>query len=346
MVSSPLLICASRSDMSCSRPFFLSSEMSNWSSQYAFLASSSVWSVLSSAISPSIILMIFSKPIWPPCRAIWTKSTPGSLLFKELRVCSARWRTFFVLVCTCMKLLAAGNVFLKSSRASSSLSILIVSVKATSSALDIFLNSSHSLVFAAQFSSKFAKKAWSSAKLSLVFSRSFSCCAIATPNSPISTLFVSMDLVREAISFFFAATRPSKSATDVFSASVMSASSASISSLMVLRMPTISPLLGTYPFWWPAMRKDVRRSRSEGLILMLDMVRRRRVEAPDVCRKAPAMPDSIAGIALLSAAMLVFRSLDSLPNFSAWDARSASAFAICSLASSRPVCAFFSPISV
>mmetsp|Transcript_21619 Transcript_21619/g.37050 ORF Transcript_21619/g.37050 Transcript_21619/m.37050 type:complete len:347 (+) Transcript_21619:629-1669(+) len=346
MVSSPLLICASRSDMSCSRPFFLSSEMSNWSSQYAFLASSWAWSFLSSAMSASIILMILSKPIWPPCRAIWTKSTPGSLLCRELRVCSARWRTLFVLACTCIKLLAAGRVFLKSSSASSSLSMVIVSLNATSSSLDIFLNSSHSFVFAAQFSSKFAKKAWSSAKLSLVFSRSFSCCAMATPSSPINTLFVSMDLVREAISFFFAATRPSKSATDVFSASVMSASSASISSLMVLRMPTISPLLGTYPFWWPAMRKDVRRSRSEGLILMLDMVRRRRVEAPDVCRKAPAMPDSIAGIALLSAAMLVFRSLDSLPNFSAWDARSASAFAICSLASSRPVCAFFSPISV
>mmetsp|Transcript_167119 Transcript_167119/g.295892 ORF Transcript_167119/g.295892 Transcript_167119/m.295892 type:complete len:292 (-) Transcript_167119:457-1332(-) len=291
--------------------------MSNWSSQYDFLASSSAWSFLSSAMSASIILMILSKPIWPPCRAIWTKSTPGSLLCRELRVCSARWRTLFVLVCTCMKLLAAGRVFLKSSSASSSLSMVIVSVKATSSSLDIFLNSSHSFVFAAQFSSKFAKKAWSSAKLSLVFSRSFSCCAIATPNSPMSTLFVSMDLVREAISFFFAATRPSKSATDVFSASVMSASSADISSLIVLRMPTISPLLGTYPSCWSTMRKDERRSRSEGLMSMLDSVRRRRVAAPDVWRKAPDMPDSIAGIALPKAAMFVSKSLDSLENFSA-----------------------------
>mmetsp|Transcript_94908 Transcript_94908/g.173913 ORF Transcript_94908/g.173913 Transcript_94908/m.173913 type:complete len:318 (-) Transcript_94908:470-1423(-) len=317
MASSPLLICASRSDMSCSRPFFLSSEMSNWSSQYPFLASSSVWSFLSSAIKPSIILIIFSKPIWPPCRAIWMKSKLGSLLFKALRLCNARWRTTFVVVCTCMKLAAAGNVFLKSSKESSDVSILIVSANATSSSFDIFVNSSHSFVFAAQFSSKFAKKLWSSAKLSLVFSRSFSCCAMDTPSSPIRTLLVSMALVREAISFFFAATRPSKSEIAPFSASEISASSAVISSLIVLRMPVISPLLGTYPSCWPTMRKDERRSRSEGLMSMLDMVRRRRVAAPDVCRNAPDMPDSIAGIAFLNAAMFVFKSPDSLANVSA-----------------------------
>mmetsp|Transcript_114835 Transcript_114835/g.203434 ORF Transcript_114835/g.203434 Transcript_114835/m.203434 type:complete len:357 (-) Transcript_114835:455-1525(-) len=317
ITSSPSLMLLSKSDMSCSRPFFLSSAMSNWSSQYAFLASSSAWSFLSSAISASIILTILSKPIWPPCRAIWMKSKLGSLLFKALRLCNARWRTTLVVVCTCMKLAAAGNVFLKSSKESSDVSILIVSANATRSPFDIFWNSSHSFVFAAQFSSRFAKKLWSSAKLSLVFSRSFSCCAMDTPSSPISTLLVSMALVREAISFFFAATRPSKSEIAPFSASVISASSAVISSLIVLRMPVISPLLGTYPSCWPTMRKDERRSRSEGLMSMLDMVRRRRVAAPDVCRNAPDMPDSIAGIALLNAAMFVFRSPDSLANVSA-----------------------------
>mmetsp|Transcript_76807 Transcript_76807/g.132896 ORF Transcript_76807/g.132896 Transcript_76807/m.132896 type:complete len:205 (-) Transcript_76807:274-888(-) len=169
---------------------------------------------------------------------------------------------------------------------------------------------------------------------------------MATPNLPMSTLLASMALVNEAISAFFAAMRPSKLEIAPFSIPVMSASSCSISSFMVLRMPVISPLWGTYPPWLLIARKEVRISRSDELMSTLDSEMRRRADAPGVCKKAPAMPDSMAGIALLSAAMFVFKSLDSFAKVAASDARSFSAFAIAALASSRPIFAFFSSASV
>merc|ERR1719460_3450369 len=64
----------------------------------------------------------------------------------------------FLLTCTCTKLLLAeGNVFLKSSSASSSLSTLMVSASATISLASISLYAAHSAFLSSQFLSRSAK---------------------------------------------------------------------------------------------------------------------------------------------------------------------------------------------
>mmetsp|Transcript_62081 Transcript_62081/g.113995 ORF Transcript_62081/g.113995 Transcript_62081/m.113995 type:complete len:221 (-) Transcript_62081:409-1071(-) len=213
----------------------------------------------------------------------------------------------FVLTWICMKLLAPGRVFLKSSSASSSLRNLMVSAMAATSSADAFEYSSQATFLSAHSFSMLPESALSSASCSSVSSRSFFMFAISTAVSPLRTDFSSICAVREAISFFFAATKDSYSARAVSSSVMVSFRSFSISSFICLRIPTISPLFGAYESVSPSSRKLVSRSRSASFMSMLTESFRS-VEAPAVCRNDPAMPDSIAGIALLRAAMLAFKS--------------------------------------
>mmetsp|Transcript_39508 Transcript_39508/g.88427 ORF Transcript_39508/g.88427 Transcript_39508/m.88427 type:complete len:220 (+) Transcript_39508:710-1369(+) len=137
----------------------LSSVVSNCPSQYSFLWSSSSCSWPKTATRSSMSVKTFSKLTFLPVRATVMRSkaarlecTAGafwmslSAFFRMSRLLASIWTK-----------LGLGKVFLKSSRASSSFKILIVSAMATFSSALIFSISSHSLSFAAQFSSMSAR---------------------------------------------------------------------------------------------------------------------------------------------------------------------------------------------
>mmetsp|Transcript_76648 Transcript_76648/g.121029 ORF Transcript_76648/g.121029 Transcript_76648/m.121029 type:complete len:267 (-) Transcript_76648:652-1452(-) len=249
--SSASAIALLTSEISHSRPFFLSSDLSSSAKQYSFLSVSTLCSFLRSTTSSSIILIILSKPILPPRMASSIKSRRGSFFWLaawiDFKAESARCRITPAVTFICNRLLAAaddGRVFLKSSSASSSLSTFIVSAKATNSIASVFLYSAHSAFFAAQFASKSARNFLSSASASFVSSKSFSSSASFTPSSPIRIVLDSIALMSALISFFFAAMRESKSAIALSSTEVASAKSFSISSFNCFNIPNMSPLLG------------------------------------------------------------------------------------------------------
>mmetsp|Transcript_158220 Transcript_158220/g.274798 ORF Transcript_158220/g.274798 Transcript_158220/m.274798 type:complete len:201 (+) Transcript_158220:1044-1646(+) len=198
----------------------------------------------------SIIFSTLSKFTFLPWSATAMKSSSGrwppawcfaSAIWARARFCCEITLTF-----TCTRALAPGSVFLKSSKASSSFKILIVSANATCSSARTFMFASCSSFFVAQSVSKSARNFWSSAKAFSVSLKSPFICTISTPSSPTRTVFVSMAAVRAAISFSLAAISSSYALIDAASAASASASPFAIVSFICFRMPVISPPCGAY----------------------------------------------------------------------------------------------------
>mmetsp|Transcript_1788 Transcript_1788/g.4571 ORF Transcript_1788/g.4571 Transcript_1788/m.4571 type:complete len:222 (+) Transcript_1788:920-1585(+) len=193
-----------------SRDFFLSSDPSNWSSQYSFLCSSSSCSSFNMTTISSIILMTFSSPNFLPWIASATKSRSplGNLpCASRMRARARARRTAEALPPSCAKLAldGPGSVFLNSSRASSSFRILIVSAMASSSSWRVFWRSSHSAAFEPQLFCRSAMNFWSSTSCAWVSVRSFSIWTISTANWPTRWVFDSMLSVKAFTSFALAA---------------------------------------------------------------------------------------------------------------------------------------------
>mmetsp|Transcript_12389 Transcript_12389/g.24981 ORF Transcript_12389/g.24981 Transcript_12389/m.24981 type:complete len:301 (-) Transcript_12389:394-1296(-) len=278
-------IAASKSETLRSNSFFLSSLVSRVFSQYSFFESSSACSCFKVATMPSIMARTFSKPIFLPRRARKMASSFGRLdgnsVFKlAARAARALARKLAAPTWTCMKLaLALGNVALKSSRASSSLSTLIVSAKATSSSARNLLRSSHSFAFLSQSSFKLDENCLSASSASLVSPKSFFICAMDTPSSPILAVLVSMASDRKAFSFFLAAMSSSNERMAASSASDASLRLPPISSCNSLRIPTICPLCGEYSESDLLDRKARMVWRSSSLMSRLSEVSLRRTSA-------------------------------------------------------------------
>mmetsp|Transcript_14825 Transcript_14825/g.33355 ORF Transcript_14825/g.33355 Transcript_14825/m.33355 type:complete len:351 (-) Transcript_14825:375-1427(-) len=324
----------SRSDSVFSKAFFSSSAVSKSFAQVAFLVSSSTCSFFSRATISSIMVKTFSKPTFLPLKASMRKFN-WLLCAGSARNTERAWlETSFEVTCTCTKLLAGlGSVFLKSSSASSSLRILMVSASASFSSARFFSIASHSLSLVAQFSSMSAKNFWSSAKASSVSSKSLVFSAISTPNLPTRAVFSSIAFVCAANSFSFAAFSSAWFFWAASSASVISAKSFSISSFITFKMPTICPL--AYPLLEPWSRKDMSMSRSALAKFAEFTARRRTACAEPVCKKEP-MPVEIASMALVNASMLAVSSADSFVNSAASFSRIDSELAMASAASFRP----------
>mmetsp|Transcript_51375 Transcript_51375/g.116742 ORF Transcript_51375/g.116742 Transcript_51375/m.116742 type:complete len:228 (-) Transcript_51375:832-1515(-) len=135
---------------------FSSSVLSISASQKAFFWSSSSCSFFREATILSTSSITFSKPPFLPCRAIRITSTLTER--GSFRNCSLIFpRASLSLVRTCNRL-GEGRVFLKSSKASSEFSSLMVSAIATSSWARVPLASSCSFAFVLQSSAKPDKK--------------------------------------------------------------------------------------------------------------------------------------------------------------------------------------------
>mmetsp|Transcript_99490 Transcript_99490/g.319253 ORF Transcript_99490/g.319253 Transcript_99490/m.319253 type:complete len:263 (+) Transcript_99490:916-1704(+) len=235
------------SAMDCSSAFCLSSYSSSCASQYCFFDSSPDCSAFKFRIISSIMVMTLPKPGALPCRASAMRSSSGLLCILAAAWISARARAFCeaTVTCTCMKLaLEPGSVFLKRSRASSSLRTLMVSERATNSSARVILMASHSPDLVLQLVSSSARKVSSTARASLVSSMSFANSATSMPSRPMRSISTSICPCRVATSFFFAAIRASKFVVAAVSESVESARSFDISSPIVFKMPVISPLAG------------------------------------------------------------------------------------------------------
>mmetsp|Transcript_25619 Transcript_25619/g.65097 ORF Transcript_25619/g.65097 Transcript_25619/m.65097 type:complete len:227 (-) Transcript_25619:532-1212(-) len=198
----------SESAMDCSCCFCLSSDSSNWASQYSFLLSSPSCSFFKFTTISSTMVITFSKPAVLPWRAKEIKSNSGLFDFFAAAWINAKARAFCdaTVTCTCIKLeLAPGKVFLKSSSASSSLSTLMVSARATNSSERVFLISSHSAVLEPQLVSSSIANLVSALSEALVSSKSFFIPAISTPRSPTLVISASICSVTVATSFCLAA---------------------------------------------------------------------------------------------------------------------------------------------
>mmetsp|Transcript_75455 Transcript_75455/g.117962 ORF Transcript_75455/g.117962 Transcript_75455/m.117962 type:complete len:257 (+) Transcript_75455:796-1566(+) len=233
---------ASKSEIDFSKLFLLSSAVSSSFPQYSFLLSSSVCSVLRVITISSIILITLSKPIFLPWMASAMKSRWWRSNFAEL--CTLRInanafaRRVVELTFTCMKL-ELGKVFLNNSKASSSLRIFIVSARAKSSSFRVLTITSHSSALVLQFFSRSARNFLSSRRAAPVSPKSFFISTISTANSPARCIFSSMAFVNAFTSFVLAEMSSSYAFIAASSAAFSSAKSASISSCIVLRIPTI-----------------------------------------------------------------------------------------------------------
>mmetsp|Transcript_19696 Transcript_19696/g.52245 ORF Transcript_19696/g.52245 Transcript_19696/m.52245 type:complete len:274 (-) Transcript_19696:651-1472(-) len=246
MFSSALAIAVSVSAATCSSSFFLSSVESNVDRQYSFLSASSSPSFFKAPTISSIMEMTFSKPIFLPRRASTRKPRRACLGFAwraRCRRATARDRRSALCTFTCSRLaLGAGSVFLKSSRASSSFKILIVSARARSSSLRVFTRASYSASFVEHPAFRSASSFLSSRRLPAASSRSAFICTMDTPSSPTRASFCSMEAVSTPISFFFAATSASCSLTAAASASSAAFSDFMKSSPICFSIPVTSPL--------------------------------------------------------------------------------------------------------
>mmetsp|Transcript_5108 Transcript_5108/g.11327 ORF Transcript_5108/g.11327 Transcript_5108/m.11327 type:complete len:256 (-) Transcript_5108:13-780(-) len=215
----------------------------------------------------------------------------------------------------------------------------MVSEIATSSSARSLEMLSHSASLDLQLASMSARNFLSSASASSVSSRSWDISAMLTPSLPMRVLFSSMAAVCAAISFFFAAMSASALALASASWPWLAAKLFSISSLICFKMPTISPLCGTYS---AVFSKKEESSCWSSLLMLSDWTSMRfRSLAAWVCKKLPPMPELTAVMALPKAAMLAERSASSLVNSPLSLERSASAEAIAANASSRPAFASF-----
>mmetsp|Transcript_18949 Transcript_18949/g.40751 ORF Transcript_18949/g.40751 Transcript_18949/m.40751 type:complete len:256 (+) Transcript_18949:1398-2165(+) len=209
----------------------------------------------------------------------------------------------------------------------------MVSANATSSSPRVLTSSSCVAFLVAQFFSKSAKNFLSSSRVSEVSPRSFFKVAISRPSAPERSSFASMAFESAATSFFFAAVSSSKDFTAASSVAMASFWEANISSLMVLRMPTISPLAGAYSE--SLERKERRVCRSSSSRSLLPATRRRKVDAAVVCKKLPLMPPSKAAMALSSATKLALLSPKRASKAAFSFSRSAVASAMAVLQASR-----------
>mmetsp|Transcript_54959 Transcript_54959/g.141704 ORF Transcript_54959/g.141704 Transcript_54959/m.141704 type:complete len:235 (-) Transcript_54959:546-1250(-) len=216
MASLTSSMAISASETVRSKPFFLSSAVSIWPLQYSFFCASSWCSRLRTSTMLSIILSTLSKPPLPaallPEMAIIKRSRAECSFAPAWRL--NPWMIFRawsrllaapVAVCKKLALLALGIVFLKRSRASSSLSTLMVSAMATISSPRVLVRSSQSAPFVEQPFSSSARNFWSAMRDSSASVSSFLSWAIATPRSPTFCDLVSIALVRANSSFFLAA---------------------------------------------------------------------------------------------------------------------------------------------
>mmetsp|Transcript_88331 Transcript_88331/g.253032 ORF Transcript_88331/g.253032 Transcript_88331/m.253032 type:complete len:226 (+) Transcript_88331:782-1459(+) len=158
----------SRSNTLCS-----SSDLSIAVWQYSFFESSSCCSLPSKAVMSSIILRTFSKLPDRPANAIMimfkrVSSFLPCLAFKASIALRFKIRPL-TWVCSSAGL---GKVFLNNSRASSSLRILIVSARATSSSPLVLDLSSHSAFFVVHEVDMSARNFRSSSKAAVLSSRS------------------------------------------------------------------------------------------------------------------------------------------------------------------------------
>ena len=154
----------------------------------------------------SIMLRTLSKLTFLLCSESEMSSRRLSWVFTEWRARSARLLTSFEVTVTCISEVD-GRVFLKRSRASSSLRILMVSASASSSSARVFFTSSYSSSFVPQPSFRSARNFVSSARDVFVSSRSSERLTISVPFSPTRAVLSSMALELAAISFSLAATR-------------------------------------------------------------------------------------------------------------------------------------------
>mmetsp|Transcript_73492 Transcript_73492/g.212871 ORF Transcript_73492/g.212871 Transcript_73492/m.212871 type:complete len:213 (-) Transcript_73492:88-726(-) len=182
-----LSMAVSESLRDCSSSFVLSSALSSSASQYSFLSSSASCSLRRFVIIPSIMSMTLPKPTALPFNANAIRSRPGDLRLwaacRSKRNAFAFWLAMVTF--NCRKLEAElGKVFLKRSSASSSLSTLTVSARASSSSARIFFTSSHSSFFVAQPWSSSARYFSSAARASLVSSISLMASVTSTPMLP------------------------------------------------------------------------------------------------------------------------------------------------------------------
>mmetsp|Transcript_8806 Transcript_8806/g.25251 ORF Transcript_8806/g.25251 Transcript_8806/m.25251 type:complete len:274 (-) Transcript_8806:565-1386(-) len=240
-----------------SKAFFESSVVSNCVAQYSFLASSSTCSFFNTAIMSSTILMTLSKPPWfkafLPVSVSTKKSreerwSRGAFACAFDKMSTARARVFATPEDTCIKLelAAPGNVFLKRSKASSSLRILMVSDNATNSSARVFFRSSHSAVFVPQLVFNSARNFLSASRVAPASPSSSFISTISKPISPICVVFASIVAERASTSLAFAATSSSCALTAACSEAVASARSLDMVSCICFRIPTISPLEGAY----------------------------------------------------------------------------------------------------
>mmetsp|Transcript_69007 Transcript_69007/g.175387 ORF Transcript_69007/g.175387 Transcript_69007/m.175387 type:complete len:271 (+) Transcript_69007:92-904(+) len=255
MASLTSSMAISASETVRSKPFFLSSAVSIWPLQYSFFCASSWCSRLRTSTMLSIILSTLSKPPLPaallPEMAIIKRSRAECSFAPAWRL--NPWMIFRawsrllaapVAVCKKLALLALGIVFLKRSRASSSLSTLMVSAKATCSSARVLERTSHSFCLESQPVSNSLKNSWSASKAAWVSERSSLICTMLMPNSPICLVLVSMEAVRADTSLFFAAIISSNDLTPSVSWVVASSKDFCMVSLISLMMPVTSPLEG------------------------------------------------------------------------------------------------------
>mmetsp|Transcript_99460 Transcript_99460/g.319161 ORF Transcript_99460/g.319161 Transcript_99460/m.319161 type:complete len:271 (+) Transcript_99460:77-889(+) len=255
MASLTSSMAISASETVRSKPFFLSSAVSIWPLQYSFFWASSWCSRLRIETMLSINLSTLSKPPLPaaflPEMAIIKRSRAERSFAPAWRL--KPWMIFRawsrilaapVAVCRKLALLALGIVCLKRSRASSSLSTLMVSAKATCSSARVLERTSHSFCLESQPVSNSLKNSWSASKAAWVSERSSFICTMLMPNSPICLVLVSMEAVRADTSLFFAAIISSKDLTPSVSWVVASSKDFCMVSLISLMMPVTSPLEG------------------------------------------------------------------------------------------------------
>mmetsp|Transcript_39 Transcript_39/g.88 ORF Transcript_39/g.88 Transcript_39/m.88 type:complete len:235 (+) Transcript_39:704-1408(+) len=183
-----------------------SSALSISALQNATFSSSSFCSSFKEAIILSTRAATFSNPSFLPRSAIMIKSARG-LCFTDCRAATTRWVTSLRVVLTCSND-GDGRVFLNSSKASSELSILMVSAIATSSSPRVFLASSCSFAVFAQSSFSPARNPLSAARVALVSFKSPVLVATSTARSPARADCSSMAAVEAAISLFLAETMP------------------------------------------------------------------------------------------------------------------------------------------
>mmetsp|Transcript_55655 Transcript_55655/g.165500 ORF Transcript_55655/g.165500 Transcript_55655/m.165500 type:complete len:225 (-) Transcript_55655:242-916(-) len=199
-----------RSETARSSSFLLSSLLSSSALQYVFFLASLTCSLPSRATMSSIMARTLSKLTFLPRSAKARKSNRGSAERRPwaARARSACLRTSFPLALVWSSE-GLGSVFLKSSRASSSFRILIVSAIARSSSARVFCTTSNSAFFFAQFESRSARNFLSSFRDFVVSSRSSFSATIFTPVCPWRPSLTSMALVLLLTSFSLAATRAS-----------------------------------------------------------------------------------------------------------------------------------------